>query len=348
MSGIAPGAGVAGRGASAALRRASLVAALGAAGCVTGGAPRTEPGVDPLAATTRGVATMSVQAVRDAAAARTAGAGGGARAGANGAGASDVGAPGAPPPTSTSRADSAGASANARGPELSAATSGGGTSGAALVDDVGAAMAELDRRRAAALADTTGSAATGALNLARLGLWDEAGRRLAAARSAGGASGGNATWLAVAEADLLLRRHRYRDAERVIAAMPAAPDADSWGNVMSRALRARLHVARWQLDSADAVLRPRGSEPAPLAHASLRGRVALLAKRYDDALRIARELQAAHAAAADGFLLEADVHFWKEDLDAVEAPLRAALERDPFDPDARRVQIGRASCRERV
>ena len=70
MSGIAPGAGVAGRGASAALRRASLVAALGAAGCVTGGAPRTEPGVDPLAATTRGVATMSVQAVRDAAAAR--------------------------------------------------------------------------------------------------------------------------------------------------------------------------------------------------------------------------------------------------------------------------------------
>ena len=298
-------------------RRASLVAVLGAvaAGCVAPPAAAPVPGVDPLAATTAGVAAMAGRAV-EAAAAR---------------GATLDTTRGGPPPTATSRPDGGAASPQPRGPNHSAAPGLPAAANAALVDDVGAALSELERRRAAARADVASPASDRALSLARLGLWDEAGRLVAAERAAGRAS----VPLAVAEADLLLRRHRYRDAERVIAAVGAGPSADRASRARLAWMRARLHIARWQLDSAAASLAPEMDGAPPVYLTSLLGRVSLLKKDYDGALRVARALQAAAPDAADGYLLEADVHFWKEDLDAAEAPLRAALERDPFDPDAR-------------
>src|SRR5690606_17201815 len=129
---------------------------------------------------------------------------------------------------------------------------------------------------------------------------------------------------------LLRKRHRYREAQAVIdRALESSPDdADLLVE------RGWVDVDRWKLAdaeaAADAVL---ARSPGQSAALELKGRVLLLRQRYDDALSTARAMQQAGAAA--GYLLEADVHFWREEPGRAEAPLRMALERDPFDPDAR-------------
>ncbi|HEY0970756.1 MAG TPA: hypothetical protein VGE02_07260, partial [Gemmatimonadales bacterium] len=186
----------------------------------------------------------------------------------------------------------------------------------------------LWRRRARALADSQSPPAARARELTRLGLWDEAGKVIARARSAGSATPA----LVAAEAELLRRRHRYLDAESVVAEGLSAYPADR--DLLLA--RGQLEIDRWTLDAAGAtahgLIEADPDDPAALL---LLGRVQLLAKRFDDALATARRVQSLAPADAGGFLLEADVHFWKEDLAAVDTPLVAALERDPLDPDAR-------------
>ncbi|HEU4631474.1 MAG TPA: hypothetical protein VFS08_17100 [Gemmatimonadaceae bacterium] len=282
-----------------ALRPAALLLVVVAAGCLARPAlaPPPEPGVDPLAASTSAIAAASVRAIttpRDSAA--------------------------------PSRVTAATVS-TASGPQPSAGDL--ATAGAArLVDDVAAALVELQARRAAALADSASPADARARTLTRLGLWDDAGRLVAEERSAGRATPA----LVAAEAELLRRRHRYREAVAVVdSAIARAPrDRDL------RLARGWLAVERWTLDSAaavaDALLAERSADAEALL---LRGRVQLLAKQYDAALATAQRLQQVAPDGAAGFLLEADVRFWREDPAGAEAPLRAALERDPFDPDAR-------------
>lgn len=200
---------------------------------------------------------------------------------------------------------------------------------ARLVDDVPAAATHLVELRALALSDSTRPVAERARRLTALGLWDEAGRLLADAR---GEKGSDRAALAAAEADLLLRRHRYAEAEAVVAAALA----NEPGDPELRLLRARLYIQAWQLDSARAIASELlARDPEKLEALVMTGRVHLLLKDYDAALDVARRAEALAPRSAAGYLLEADVRFWREDPAGAEPPLRAALERDPFDPDAR-------------
>ncbi len=65
------------------------------------------------------------------------------------------------------------------------------------------------------------------------------------------------------------------------------------------------------------------------------GRIKLLRKDFAGALASARAAQAADPRNAEAHLLEADVHFWNQQPEKAEAPLRRALELDPLNPDAR-------------
>ena len=167
-----------------------------------------------------------------------------------------------------------------------------------------------------------------AVRLTHLGMWDDAGRLIARERAAGRGTPA----LQAADADLLLHRHRYAAAQRAVdAGLRSAP-----GNPLLRRLHARLQIESWSLDSAQAtaraLLREVPGDPSALV---LLGRVQLLQKAYDAALATAQAAQRAAPDSAGGYLLEADVRFWREDPAGAEAPLRAAIARDPFDPDAR-------------
>lgn len=279
-------------GASGARRVGALTLAIIMAGCATrpAAAPSSEPGVDRLSATTAAVAAASIQAVEEA--------------------------PDSPAPRGAGD-----------GPQVREGSTVSGPATAPMVDDSRAALAYLATRRAAALADTQSHAPELRVReLTHLGLWDDAGRLVAAERAAGRGTPA----LAAAEGALLRKRHRYGDAQRVIAnALRSAPDdpalavASGW-----------IEVDRWRLDSASAAAaRVLRQQPGNVPALELLGRVQLLEKRYDEALGTALRLQQSGGAA--GYLLEADVHFWREEPARAEAPLRKALERDPFDPDAR-------------
>lgn len=161
--------------------------------------------------------------------------------------------------------------------------------------------------------------------MTRLGMWSAADSVLAATPNTTDA-------LRLARAELLRRRHRYAEAERLADAVLArAP-----GDADARLLRARLNVQAWRLDRAErayrALLAERTGGVEPLLGL---GRIELLRKHPDEALRWARRAAAAAPASAGAALLEADVRFWAQDPAGAEAPLRRALALDPWNPDAR-------------
>lgn len=126
----------------------------------------------------------------------------------------------------------------------------------------------------------------------------------------------------------LFRQHRYAEAQaivdRVLSRHPNHREA--------LLERGHLLIRQWRLGAADSIaslLKP------GTAGVLLHGRVALLQKKYDDALRAAREAQRIDARDAEAYLLEAEVHFWKEKPELAEAPLKRALELDSLNADAR-------------
>lgn len=208
-------------------------------------------------------------------------------------------------------------------PVAVAATSGN----ANLVDDVDAARAALTSARAATLANTNLSRGSRASTLVRLGAWDDA-RRILADTTTTGASLDDR----LAAAELNVRMHRYDAASSLVrAAREQQPS-----NRAARLADAQLQIAAWTLNGAAAIAdslmaeNPRDAEAAVLA-----GRIHLLEKRFDNALEWARRAQGWDPDLAAAFVLEADALFWKMELAAAEAPLRRAVELDPFDPDAR-------------
>jgi hypothetical protein len=199
-------------------------------------------------------------------------------------------------------------------------------SAVAVVDDTDLALRRLAEERQAVLAGAAGMSPAGrASRMVELGMWDEAESLIAAAPA--GDPG-----MLTAAAKLRLRQHRYLEARRLVGEVLAArPDHHA-----ARLLSARLDVQAWKLAAADATARGllrrnRRDEDA----AVLLGRIALLEKRYDEALEWARRVQGWNAGSPDAYLLEADVRFWNQDPAGAEAPLVRALALNPFDPDAR-------------
>jgi tetratricopeptide (TPR) repeat protein len=123
----------------------------------------------------------------------------------------------------------------------------------------------------------------------------------------------------------LFQQHRYEDAQKLVdAALRAVPGDYDWLE-----LRVRLLIQAWRLDLAKRVAStlPNGTKWV--------GRIQLLEKDYKSALASAKAAQAANPEDAEAYLLEADVHFWNQEPEKAEAPLRRALELDPLNADAR-------------
>jgi Flp pilus assembly protein TadD len=129
-------------------------------------------------------------------------------------------------------------------------------------------------------------------------------------------------------ADSLFAHHRYAAADSLVTRILQKQAANK--DALLR--KARLQIQQWRLASA---LKTLDKTPAGPDARYLRGRIALLQKQYDVALARARELQRLAPSKAEGFLLEADVHFWQEKPDLAEAPLMRALALDPDNADAR-------------
>lgn len=100
--------------------------------------------------------------------------------------------------------------------------------------------------------------------------------------------------------------------------------------------RATLYIESWELQKAvDLCEHLLKKDPENLQIQLILGRALLLQKRYPEALELAKSLQKAHPDLGKAYLLEADVYFWDQQPAKAEAPLKRALELDPFDADAR-------------
>ncbi len=123
----------------------------------------------------------------------------------------------------------------------------------------------------------------------------------------------------------LFQQHRYKEAEKLVdQGVRATPGDPDWLE-----LRTRLLIQAWRLDDAMRI--------TPMLRDSARwaGRIKLLKKDYAGALASAQAAQTANPRNAEAYLLEADVHFWNQQPERADAPLRRALELDPLNADAR-------------
>jgi len=160
--------------------------------------------------------------------------------------------------------------------------------------------------------------------LVELGLWEEAGSYLEKA--------GEDDAYRLAEAQLLMKKHRYEDAEALVNTVLE----NNPGDRKAKLLQAELHIQAWRLDEADQIGSDLMAENNNDAEASLiRGRVALLNRDYDQAVEWAQTTQDADPNFAGGYLLEAESRFWAQDPEGAEPALVRALELNPFNPDAR-------------
>ncbi|MGQ0563363.1 MAG: hypothetical protein ACT443_16005 [Gemmatimonadota bacterium] len=134
----------------------------------------------------------------------------------------------------------------------------------------------------------------------------------------------------LARADSLIRQHRYAAADAIVSGILAArPDH------RAAALRkARLQIQAWQLDAAERTLAGIGGTPR-IDEAYLAGRIALLRMQFERALAHAKSIQRRAPLRAEGYLLEGDAHFWNQQPELAEAPLRRAVELDSLNADAR-------------
>ncbi len=195
---------------------------------------------------------------------------------------------------------------------------------ATLADDVAAAEEALRTARSALIASKDMAAADYVNRLIDLGLWQEAHAFLQNQQA-------KSAELLLAEGWLLFKTHRYAKAEALVDAL--LKQGSNRRGV--RLLQAHLQIQAWNLEKAaattEALLRSGFDEEAAL----ILGRIRLLERQYEEAMKWARRVQAAFPDNSDAHLLEADVFFWQRDLSSAEPALVRALERDPFNADAR-------------
>lgn len=193
------------------------------------------------------------------------------------------------------------------------------------VDEVDQAVDMLEQQRSEVLAALEEEVTPQRLEkLIDLGLWEEAGSYLEKA--------GDDDAYRLAEAQLLMKKHRYEDAEALVNAVLE----NNPGDRKAKLLQAELHIQAWRLDEADQIGSDLMAENNSDAEASLiRGRVALLNRDYDQAVEWAETTQDADPNFAGGYLLEAESRFWAQDPEGAEPALVRALELNPFNPDAR-------------
>jgi thioredoxin-like negative regulator of GroEL len=161
--------------------------------------------------------------------------------------------------------------------------------------------------------------------LITLGLWDEAESYLLEFEQPD-------IPIQLTKARLLLKKHQYAEAEKIVSSILQ----DQQDNREAILLQIELDIHAWQLEKADqkAVNLLDSYSKDPKA-GLLRGKIALLNRNYDQALKWAKKIQQWDSNFAGGYWLESEGYFWKQNPEQAEGPLRKALSISPFNADAR-------------
>ena len=158
-----------------------------------------------------------------------------------------------------------------------------------------------------------------------LGLWQEAASHLKTVS-------GPDDEVKLAEARLLIKKHRYEKAEHAVQEVLGIDPQ----NREARLLQAQLSIQAWDLQKATGIAKKLLAENKEDARAGrILGEIALHNRRQQKAMEWAQKVQAWSPEYAGGYLLEAEVQFWKQDPAAAESALKRALQLEPFNPDAR-------------
>jgi tetratricopeptide (TPR) repeat protein len=162
-------------------------------------------------------------------------------------------------------------------------------------------------------------------NLISLGLWSEAESYLSEIGQRG-------IPMQLEEARLLIKKHQYIEAEQIISSVlqkqPNNPEATL--------LQAKMDIQGWRLEqAAQKAVTLLDVDPEDPKAGLIRGKIALLNRNHDKALEWAQKIQQWDSQFAGGYWLESEVHFWLQNPQQAEQPLRKALSIDPFNADAR-------------
>ncbi|WP_158800038.1 tetratricopeptide repeat protein [Pedobacter sp. L105] len=159
----------------------------------------------------------------------------------------------------------------------------------------------------------------------QLGLWADAARIIAANKKP------KADYKLLKAEELILH-NEFKSAEQLVNGVLK----DQPSNQEAMLLKATLEIQAWRLPLAESIcnniikIAP-GNEAARL----LLGRSLLLQKKYNEALKLAKEVESQNVNSAGAYLLEADVYFWNQHPELAEEPLKKSLTIDPYNADAR-------------
>ncbi len=161
--------------------------------------------------------------------------------------------------------------------------------------------------------------------LVELGLWKEAERYLTRTDISNND-------IKLVYAKLYIKQHQYLKAEeKVLTVLADEPEKRQ-----AQLLRAALYIQSWELDKAAQIAQKILQQGETNIRAGwIHGRVAMLNRNYDKALEWAQKMQEWNPEMPQGYLLEAQYHFWEQEPAAAEPVLATALEVDPFNADAR-------------
>ena len=192
-------------------------------------------------------------------------------------------------------------------------------------DDVAEArrMLETERQRAKQVEGRTSASTIN--RLLDLGLWTDGQELFEEAEPEN-------PDLRITQARLLFLNNNFESAETVVDIMLQQDSGDRAGLL----LKAQLKIEAWLLEEAAQICaRLLNVADRDEDAALLLGRVKILQKSYQEALEWARRVQDWNDENAAAYLLESDVHFWNQQPERAEVPLRKCLERDPLNAEAR-------------
>lgn len=106
-------------------------------------------------------------------------------------------------------------------------------------------------------------------------------------------------------------------------------------NLEAAKIKATLLIEAWKLEEAVTLCQSLLKQSADSETALILGKALLLQRKYDQAYKIAKDLQADKPNLAGAYLLEADVYFWNQQPDKATPLIVKSLKLDPFNADAR-------------
>lgn len=195
-----------------------------------------------------------------------------------------------------------------------------------FVDEISVVKEKLAQEKAAALNELQQEiTAQNVEKLIDLGSWDDAEKFLAQMD----AESADRKYVS---AKLDMKKHRYEEAEVLVNEILKEQPAHK----AAKLLKAELEIQAWRLDNADEIAAGLLSENRNDAQAGfIRGKVAQLQRNYEEALKWAQDIQKWDPEFAEGYLLEAESRFWDQDPEGAEPALKKAIEKNPYNADAR-------------